>query len=125
METSAAEQLYEGRNEDFKELLVKSINFEDDTSIEEVLFKCFDYMCVVIKTINELKMGNTFYLKVLDEISEVLKNLKVIIKLQADFGLDTKFKYLLEFYDAEILGLLDEARSIANSFGANIDDNDK
>ena len=104
IEIKVSNKLCEGRPETFKNLLLMSIKFDNNDVIEEVLFKSLDYFCVLLKTSNELYLGNNYYRRVLREMHDVIYDVRKSIEERVD--IKEGYKELLIFYDNEVIELL-------------------
>jgi 5'-deoxynucleotidase YfbR-like HD superfamily hydrolase len=114
VEEAIANQICEGRSNEFKELLLSAINFDDTNNMQQLLFKCLDLFCVLVKTSNELMMGNMQYLRVVDEMSTVISKLQgTIYNLsQSKKGSVHWHQYdeLCKFFNAEIFAYLNKLK---------------
>lgn len=106
IEEATANNICQGRSNDFRRLLLKSIKFDDDDVLEEVAFKVFDYFCVLLKASNELYLGNKFYKRVVIEMKEVINNLREKV-LENSFN-NYDFLELLTYIDDEVITLLNK-----------------
>lgn len=113
IETKISSAISEGRPDDFAYMLKKSINFSDNTDVEQTLFKSLDLLCVLIKTYNELNLGNKYYTRVANEMHEVLTKLHndIIDKAHNAGG---AFKELAKFYTLEVMSYLAKVVDLAN-----------
>lgn len=110
MELKSIDTLCEGRSEMFKSMLSYAIKFDDVTNLEQVFFKTFDFLSVAYKVLNELYLGNSYYVEVAKEITSVILKLKQRIKDVIDKE-DTSFKkegfeLLFNYYDEIVTPLL-------------------
>ena len=111
IEKSVVDQLCDGRPDEFRHLLIDAICFDDFDNIEELLFKTFDYLCVLLKTSNELYLGNRYYKRVVREMVPVMMNIHENIK--SNISRDS-YKELLNFYDNEVIPLVKELEITVN-----------
>ena len=118
VEEAIAKQICTGRSEEFKELLLSAINFDDTEDIQQMIFKCLDLFCVLVKTSNELMMGNMQYLRVVDEMSPVITKLQGTIYnlMQSKKGSVQGHQYeeLCTFFNIEIFAYLTKLKTKYN-----------
>jgi len=113
IEAVVSDSLCEGRDEEFRKLLLSAISFDDLDDIEQTLFKVFDYFCVLLKASNEIYLGNKYYKRVVREMTFVMNNLANNIHARLD---KPGYKELWEFYsdvvDRFLKGLIERAENI-------------
>ena len=113
IEAVVSDSLCEGRDEEFRKLLLGAISFDDLDDIEQTLFKVFDYFCVLLKASNEIYLGNKYYKRVVREMTFVMNNLANNIHVRLD---KPGYKELWDFYsdvvDSFLKGLIERAENI-------------
>lgn len=107
IEVAVSDMICEGRSDEFRNLLVSSIKFDNKDNLEEMLFKTFDYYCVLIKTSNELYLGNRYYRRVVREMIPIINTLYSNICERSHIK---GFTELRNFYIKEVLSIIERLK---------------
>lgn len=106
IESAVSDELCKGRTDEFKDMLQSAISFSNPEDIEELLFKVFDYFCVLIKASNEIYIGNKYYKRVVREMNVIMEDLSKVISDRA--SRNKGFYELAVFYHTEVMTFLAE-----------------